>query len=327
MRRRDFLTLVGGGVAAWPVAARAQQQRGGIRVGVLMGYSENNETGRRYLRTFRDALSKLGWDNDRIVIDVRWGDTPDQIRASVAELVARRPDIIVASSAQVVSALHKAGATAPIVFANVPDPVGIGLVQSFAKPGGNTTGFANFEQSLASKWLEIIREVLPRATRIGVAYSPPNPAWRGRLGVMEASAGPLGLKLAPAATNDTAEIERVFAEFAHDAIDGVVVLPSIFATVHRKSLVAAAARHRVPAVYPFREFAVDGGLLSYGIDALDEYRGVAAYVDRILRGEKAGNLPVQLPTRFELVINLRAARELGLTVPPTFLARADEVIE
>jgi len=239
MRRRQFITLLGGAAAApsflWPLAARAQQPERIRRIGILLGYSENDSVAQSRVAAFREALAKLGWNEGRIHSDIRWSGTdPERMRADAIDLVARSPDIIMSSPAQVVLILQKVVQAIPIVFVNVPDPVAIGLVQSLAQPGGNSTGFTNFEHELAGKWLEGLKEITPRAVRIGVVYSPENPAWQGRLRVMEASAASLSVRLSLAATRDTAEIERVFDAFARDLVDGVVVFPSIFAAAHRK---------------------------------------------------------------------------------------------
>jgi putative ABC transport system substrate-binding protein len=329
MRRREFITLLGGAAAAWPLAARAQQPERMRRIGILMGYAESDPVAQARIAAFRQGLQELGWIEGRNVhFDYRWPAVdPERIRTHAAEIVGLVPDVIMASPAQVTLVLKEATKTLPIVFVNVPDPVDLGLVSSLARPGGNMTGFANFEHALAGKWLQILKEVTPSAMRIGIFYSSENPAWRGRLRVMEEAAPSLGVQLPPAGVSNAAEIEPTFASFVQEKIGALVVLPSIFAATHRERIVALAARHRLPAVYPFRYFAAAGGLIAYGIDANDQYRRAALYIDRILKGEKPADLPVQAPTKYELVINLKTAKALGLEVPPMLLARADEVIE
>jgi len=326
MRRREFITVFGSAAVTWPLAAHAEQRP--RRLGILFGYAENDPVARARLGAFHQALAKLGLGEGSIEIVTRWsGADPERIQADAAELVARVPDVIMASPAQVALALKKIDRTIPVVFANAPDPVNLGLVQSLSRPGGNITGFTNFEHTLAGKWLEVLKEIVPHAARIGVAYNPQNPAWQARLSQMERSAKSHAIRLSPAATRDAADIEPLFESFARDKIHGVVVLPSIFAAAHRGAIISATAHHRLPAVYAFRYFVADGGLLSYGIDATEHYRGAATYVDRILKGEKPADLPVQAPTKYELVINLKTAKALGIAVPPQLLARADEVIE
>jgi putative tryptophan/tyrosine transport system substrate-binding protein len=296
---------------------------------MLLGYLETDTVSQSRIAAFRETLARLGWGEGRADVEIRMAGTDaERMRAQATDLLARSPDVLVVSPAQVVLVVQKmVQPTMPIVFANVPDPVAIGLVQSLNRPGGNTTGFTNFEHALAGKWLEVLKEIVPRAVRVGVAYSPENPAWRGRLQLMEAVMSSLSVRLVPAPTPDAASIPAVFDGFVRDSVDGVVVLPSIFAAAHRKPIIEAAARTRLPAVYPFAYFAAEGGLVSYGIDVPDQFRGAASYVARILRGEKPADLPVQMPSRFELVINLRTAKALGLDVPLFMQQRADEVIE
>jgi putative tryptophan/tyrosine transport system substrate-binding protein len=329
MRRREFIAGLGAATAvSWSRAARAQQAGRRPRIGVQLGYSERDSVQRLRVATFREELNKLGLGEGRAETIIKWSGTdPDRMRTDAAELIAMSPDVLMASPAQVAMVLQKVSGTIPLVFSNVPDPVAIGLVQSLSHPGGHATGFSNFEHDLAGKWLQVLKEMAPRAARIGVIYSPQNPAWQPRLRVMQATAPALGLTLAPAATPGPADIGPVFEGFARGSVDGVVVLPSIFAAAHRKAIIEAAAATRLPAVYPFRYFAADGGLVAYGIDIAEQHRGAAAYVARILGGEKAGNLPVQLPSKFELVINRKTANALGLEVPTKLLFTADEVIE
>jgi putative ABC transport system substrate-binding protein len=254
------------------------------------------------------------------------GADADRIRADAAELARLAPDVILSAPSQPVVVLRKATPAIPIVFVNVPDPVALGLVASLARPGGNLTGFTSVEHELAGKWLELLKEITS-ADRIGVIYSPENPAWPGRLRVMQRVAPSLGVHLTPIGVRDEAEVERAFATFSRESHGGVVVLPAIFMTAHRRAIVASAQKHGLPTVYGFRFYVTSGGLASYGPDQTDPYRRAAGYIDRILKGEKPSDLPVQAPTKFELVINLKAARALSLTIPSSVLARADEVIE
>jgi putative ABC transport system substrate-binding protein len=329
MRRREFLGVLGGAAATWPLAARAQQTERMRRIGILMGYTENDSVAQARVAEFRRGLQELGWTEDRNVrFEYRWpGADPRRIRAHAAEIVELAPDVILSSPAQVTLELNRLTKSLPILFVNVPDPVDLGLVASLAHPGGNMTGFANFEHALAGKWLDILKQMIPSATNIGVFYSRENPAWRGRLRVIEEAAPSLGVRLTAIGVSEVAEVEGAFDSFAQQKIGALIVLPSIFAATHRAPIVALADRHRFPAIYPFRFFVADGGLLAYGIDLNDQFRRAASYVDRILKGEKPGDLPVQAPTKFELVINLKTAKNLGLDVPPTLLALADEVIE
>jgi putative ABC transport system substrate-binding protein len=274
-------------------------------------------------------LQKLGWiEGHNLQIDYHWpADDPDLIRREAAALVAQAPDVILSSPAQVTLVLKELTDRIPIVFANVPDPIGVGLVASLARPGGNITGFANFENELAGKWLDVLRDAAPTIRRVAVLYNANTPVWQGRLRVIEEAAPSLGVHVISSDAGSDAEIERAFDLFVHIGADAVVVLPSIFAVRHRQTIIKSAATHRLPAVYPFRFFATDGGLIAYGIDVNDSYARAATYVDRVLKGEKAADLPVQAPVKYELVINLKTATTLGLEIPATLLARADEVIE
>jgi putative ABC transport system substrate-binding protein len=332
MRRRDFVTMLGGAAAvssvSWPLAARAQQPRM-RRVGYLVGYPETDATAQARNAAFRRGLQELGWIEGRNVrIDPRFAGTdPARIETDAADLVGLAPDVIFASPAQVALALRKLTNSIPIVFANVPDAVGVGLVQSLAHPGGNVTGFTTYEPALAGKWVEVLKEMAPRVARIAVAYSPANPAWPSRLHVIESVAPAVSVKITPVPLHSDADILHALAAFADEPDGGLIVLPSIFMTTHRRTIIEAAGRHRLPAIYPFRYYAVEGGLLAYGIDGYDQFKQAAAYVDRILKGAKPADLPVQAPTKYELVINLKTAKALGLDIPPMLLARADEVIE
>jgi putative tryptophan/tyrosine transport system substrate-binding protein len=329
VRRREFITLLGGAVAAWPLAARAQQDGRMRRVGVLMHLAADDPEGQARIAAFTQGLQELRWTIGRNVrIDYRWaaGDA-ERGRKYAAELVALAPDVILAAGGAVVAPLLQATRAVPIVFAQTPDPVGAGFVASLARPGGNATGFTIFEFGMGGKWLELLKEIAPRVTRAAVLRDAALAAGTGQLGAIQSVAPSFGVELSPIDVRDAGEIERAVTAFARSPNDGLLVTGSALATVHRDLIVALAARHRLPAVYPARYFVTDGGLFSYGPDSMDPYRQVAGYVDRILKGEKPADLPVQAPTKYELVINLKTARALGLEVPPTLLARADEVIE
>jgi putative ABC transport system substrate-binding protein len=328
MRRREFITLLGGGVAAWPLAARAQLGERMRRIGVLMP-TANDAEGQTRFAGFRAGLEELGWREGRnIRIDIRWGSAdPERMRAFALELVGMAPDVILANGSPPVVALRQATATIPIVFTQVADPVGSGLVTNLARPGGNMTGFTNFEYGMAGKWLEFLKEIAPGVSQVAVLSSPENPNWLPFVRATEAIAARTGLALRMAPALDRTGIEYVMGALAGQPSTGLVVLPDPLTGVHRELIVTLAARNRLPAAYPFRFFVAAGGLLSYGINSAAQFRQAAAYVDRILRGEKPADLPVQAPTKFELVINLKTAKALGLDVPPMLLARADEVIE
>ena len=330
MQRREFITLLGGAAVAWPLAARAQQADRMRRVGVLWNRAADDPEGQARLAAFLQGLQELGWTDGRNMrIDYRWaaGDA-DRFRTYAAELVALAPDVILASASQSVAALLQTTRTVPIVFANVIDPVGAGFVARLARPGGNATGFTLFEYSLSGKWLELFKEIAPNLTRIAILRDTATSAGIGQFAVIQAMAPPsFGVELSPIDVRDAGEIERDVAAFARESNGGLIVTASSGAIVHRELIIMLAARHRLPAVYPFRYFVTSGGLISYGPDSTDQYRRAAGYVDRILKGEKAADLPVQAPTKYELAINLKTAKALGLTVPPSLLARADQVIE
>jgi putative tryptophan/tyrosine transport system substrate-binding protein len=330
MQRREFLTLVGGAAVAWPRAARAQQTDRMRRVGVLESRAADDREGQARLAVFAQGLQELGWTDGRNVrIDSRWaaGDA-GRYRTYAAELVALAPDVILASASASVTALQQTTRTVPIVFVNVIDPVGAGFVASLARPGGNSTGFTLFEYSLSGKWLELFKEIAPNLTRIAILRDPAIAAGIGQFAVIQAMAPPsFGVELSPIDERDGGEIERDIAAFARAPNGGLIVTASSGAVAYRELIITLAARHRLPAVYPFRYFVTSGGLISYGPDTTEQYRRAAGYVDRILKGQKAVDLPVQAPTKYELVINLKTAKALGLTVPPSLLARADQVIE
>jgi putative tryptophan/tyrosine transport system substrate-binding protein len=328
MKRREFISLLGGAAAAWPLAARAQQGERMRRIGVLMHLSENDPEAQRLVATFREGLAQLGWTEGRnLRIDNRWsaGDI-ERIRRYAAELVALGPDVILAYGGSVVGPLQQVSSTVPIVFVEVIDPVGAGFVTSLARPGGNATGFSLFEFGISGKWLELLKQISTGITKVVVIRQPSSPGGGGQLGAIQAVAPSFGVEVTPVGLRDAGEIERAVA-VAHDTKGGLIVTVSPLATVHRDLIVSLAARYRVPAVYPLRYFAASGGLISYGPDRLEPYRRAPGYVDRILKGEKPADLPVQAPTKYELVINLKTAKTLGLDLPPTLLARADEAIE
>src|SRR5262245_6217102 len=328
LKRRDFITVLGGS-AAWPLAARAQQGERLRRVGMLHTPAVDDPDGQARNAAFLQGLQQLGWiDGRNVRIDTRWsaGDA-DRIRSYVAEIVAFLPDVVVASGSATVGPLLQATRTVPIVFVNVPDPVGAGYVESLARPGSNATGFILFEYGISGKWLELLKQIAPGVTRVAVIRDPAITAGIGQFGAIQSVAPSLGLEVNPVNVRDTGEIERAVAAFARTPNGGVIVTGSALAVVRRHLIITLAARHKLPAVYFRREFVTDGGLISYGPDVIDQYRLAAGYVDRILKGEKPADLPVQQPTKYELVINLKTAKALGLTVPDTLLARADEVIE
>jgi putative ABC transport system substrate-binding protein len=329
MRRREFISLLGGAAAAWPLAARAQQTGPVRRIGVLMSLAADDPEMKARLAAFLQGLQELGWTDGRNVrIDTRStaGDA-ERIRRYAAELVALAPDVILAAGGQVVGGLLQATRTVPIVFTQTPDPVGAGFVASLARPGGNATGFTQFEYGISGKWLELLKEIAPRVTRAAVLRDPTIPEGIGQFAIIQAVAPSFGVELRTVDVRDAGEIERAVAAFALGSNGGLIVPASGMANVHRELIITLAARHRLPAVYPFRFYVTGGGLISYGPDSIDPHRRAAGYVDRILKGEKPADLPVQSPTKYELVLNLKTAKALGLDVPPTLLARADEVFE
>jgi len=328
MRRRDFIGVVVG-LAAWPIAARAQKREEIRRIGVLMNRSADDPQGQARLLAFRHALQQLGWsDGYNMRIETRWGeDDVERERKYAAELVALAPDVILASGSLSVAALQRVTHTLPIVFAAVSDPVGAGFVDTLSRPGGNTTGFMLFEYSLSGKWLELLKQVAPRVTQAGIVRVPNLPSAAAEFASLQAVARYIGVEITPLNIRDPGQIERAVAAFARSANNGLILPPSASGSVHRNLIITLAARYKLPAVYTYRFAVTEGGLISYGPDAVDQFRRAASYVDRILKGEKPGNLPVEVPTKYELVINLKAAEALGLEVPTTLLARADEIIE
>ena len=328
--RRAFITLIGGATAAWPLKARAQQVDRLQQVGALMGPAENDPEAQAEVAAFRQGLQKHGWTGRNIRIAYRWaaGDA-DRIRTFAKELVARQPDAIFAVSTPAVVALLDETRTIPIVFVRVADPVGSGLVSNLAKPDGNITGFSLFQPSLAGKWLQLLKEIMPSVARVTLMFNPTTTPGGGSdfLHFAEAAASSMGIKVQAARVHDAAEIERAIAAAASEANSGLINLPDVFLVVHRELTVELTARHRVPAIYQYRYFASSGGLMSYGPDVIDQYTKAAEYIDRILKGAKPTDLPVQWPTKYELVINLKTANALGLNVPQHLQQLADEVIE
>ncbi len=326
-RRREFVTLLAG-AAVWPVAARAQPERM-RRIGVLTGAAASDPEGQARLAAFLQGLQESGWSVGRNVrIDIRWSaGNADDTRKYALELAALAPDVIVSNGTPAAAALLEATRTVPVVFTVVADPVAAGFVASLARPGGNLTGFMNFEFAMGAKWLELLKEIAPGTTRAAVLRDAAASVGIGMFAAIQTAAPSLGMEVSPVSVRDVGEIERAVGTFAHSGNSGLVVTGSPLAVLHRDLIVTLAARHKLPAVYGNRLFVADGGLICYGPDFLDQTRRAATYVDRILKGEKPGDLPVQAPTKYELVINLKTAKALGIEVPAPLLARADEVIE
>jgi putative ABC transport system substrate-binding protein len=329
MRRREFIKLIAGAMAVWPFAVRAQQIKRTRRIGVLMPLSANDPEAQARVAAFLQGLQELGWSVGRnVTIDIRWSaDNNADARKYATELIALAPDVILASSTPAVAPLVQMTRTVPIVFTTVVDPVGSGFVDSLARPGGNITGFTLFEYSMSGKWLQLLKEIAPGVTRAAVLRDPTIASGPAQFAAIQAFAPSLGVELRPVDVRDEGEIERAIALFAQSPNSGLIVTGSPQASSHRDLIIALAARHRLPAVYSARFWTVGGGLISYAPDYLDQFRRAAAYVDRILKGEKPADMPVQAPTKFDLVINLKTAKALGLDVPHSLLARADEVIE
>jgi putative tryptophan/tyrosine transport system substrate-binding protein len=328
IQRREFVTGLAGVAVGWPIAARAQQSERVRHIGVLVAVADDPES-RGRIRAFVQALQELGWTEGRDVrIDTRWGGgDPDRFRRYAAELVALAPDVILVSGGSGMGPMLQATRTVPIVFVQVTDPVGAGFVDSLARPGGNATGFTHFEYGISAKWLELLKQIAPGVTRAAVLRDPAIASGVGQFAVIQSVAPPLGVELAPVNVRDAEEIERAVTAFARGSSGGLIVTASALAVVHRDLIIALAARHKLPAIFPFRFHAAGGGLISYGPETIDPHRRAAGYVDRILKGERPADLPVQAPTKYELVINLKTARLMGVDIPPTLLARADEVIE
>jgi len=328
IRRRKFLATLGG-AATWPLAARAQQPERMRRIGVLLPYAADDREGQVRLAAFQQALAELGWsDSGNVRIETRWGaGDPDRYRQYAAELVALAPDVVVAVTTAVAAALQRETRSVPIVFVQAADPVGAGVVASLARPGGNITGFTTFEYGISPKWLALLKEIAPHVTRAAVIRDPTVAVEHGLFGGIQSVASSLRVELNLIDARDIGQMERAVAAFAREPNGGQIVFATALALLHRDLIISLAARHRLPTVFTDRPFVTAGGLASYGPNRVEQYRPAAGYVDRILKGEKPADLPVQAPTKYELVINLRTAKTLGLEVPPTLLARADEVIE
>jgi putative ABC transport system substrate-binding protein len=329
MRRREFITLLGGTAAVWPLAARAQQQVRVRRIGVLMSLGEDDKESQVRLAAFIRALQDLGWTTGRdLHIDIRWGDDNIEVaHHSAAELVALVPDVIMVSGSAAASSLKKATTAVPIVFVQVAEPLGGSLVESFAKPDGNVTGFASIAYGVSARWLELLKEIAPGVTCVVVVRDPDSGAGAAQFAAIQSVAPSLGMELSPVGVREPSAIERAITALSGTSNGGLLVTTSTRASAHRELMLALAARYKLPAVYPFRFYVASGGLICYGVDWIDQYRRAAGYVDRILKGEKPGNLPVQTPVKYETVINLKTAKALGIDVPRTLLASADEVIE
>jgi ABC-type uncharacterized transport system substrate-binding protein len=330
MKRREFITLLGGAAVAWSLAARAQQGERMRRIGVLVAYAENDREGQAFVAAFREGLQKLGWTEGRNVrIETRWAAADvEAMQRFAKELVVQQPDLILTQNTPTTAAMLQQTRSIPIVFANVSDPIGSGFVVSFPMPGGNATGFVVTEPTMAGKWLELLKEIAPRVARVAMLFNPVSATYAEYwLNPFKAAAASSAVAAIPAPVRDTSELEAVVAALAREPNGGIVVMPDAFPNVHRAEIILLAARYRLPAVYPYRFFAELGGLLSYGNDQLDNFRRAASYADRILRGAKPSELPVQAPVKYELVVNLKTAKALGLDVPPLLQQRADEVIE
>jgi putative ABC transport system substrate-binding protein len=328
MRRREFITLVGGAAAAWPLIAQAEQGERVRRIGVLLPAAAENPEYQPWVGAFLQELSQLGWSIGRNVrIDTRWAATNADIRKYAAELVGLAPDVILAHGSNTVGQLLQATHIVPIVFPVIADPIAAGFVDSLARPGGNVTGFMLFENSISGKWLELLKQIAPGVTRVAVIVDPTIPTGPAEFSVIQSMAPSLRVEVTPINKRDASEIERALAALARDSNGGLIVTPGLPSTHNRDLIITLAARHKLPAVYYERFFVTAGGLVSYGPDRIEMYRRAAGYVDRILKGEKPADMPVQAPTKYQLVINLKTAKALGLAVPQSLLASADEVIE
>ena len=329
MKRREFLTYVGGAAVAWPLAARSQQADRIRRVGVLSSLTADDPEGQARVALFREALQGLGWTDGRnLQLDIRWsGGDAEGLRKNAADLAALAPDVILGAGNSSIGTLLQATRSVPVVFVTAADPVGAGFVDSLARPGGNATGFLAFDYSISAKWLELLKEVTPSLARVGVLRNPAVTAAIGQFAVIQAAAPSLRVEASALNVHDTSEIESVVAAFARGTNGGLIVTASVLAVRGRNLIIGLAAKYKLPTAYYGRHYVTAGGLIFYGPDWPDQYRRAAGYVDRILKGEKPADLPVQAPTKYELVVNLKTAKALGLAVPPSLLARADEVIE
>ena len=329
MRRREFITLLSGAASTWPFGARAQQSGQIRQIGVLFYWSSSNSEGQAGLAAFQKVLEQTGWTQAvNIRFDIRWSEeSSERERRFAAELVALAPDVILANATPSVLALQSITHTLPIVFVTVSDPVGAGIIKSLARPGGNVTGFMNFEYSLSGKWFELLRQIVPGLTRAAVLRDAGNPAAIGQFSAIQAAAQPLAIELKAVNVRDPDEIERALTDFARSPNSGVIVTPTGGQSLHRDLIVGLTAKLKLPAIYADPELAAAGGLIAYGPDRVDQFRRAAGYVDRILKGDKPGDLPVQAPTKYELVVNAKTAKALGLTIPSSLLSTADEVIE
>ena len=332
MRRRDFIVIAGSAAAAWPLSSLAQQSGRARRIGVLMGLVEGSPEAAKYLSTFQEALRGLGWTGrQNVQIEFRAAAHLEGMRSHAIELVSLGPEVIVTYTTPATNAVRQATRSVPILFVAVSDPIGTGFVESFSRPGGNITGFTNFEATVGSKWLELLREVAPSVKRVAMLFNPATANAGASGGIylqsIKTAAGVMGVELTVNPVSEPADIDAAFAALAGSPDGGFIVMPNVFTALHRDRIVAQAARFRIPTVYPLQHFVSAGGLMSYGIDYSDQFRLAASYADRILRGGKPADLPVQQPTKFELAINRKTANSLGLTIPATLLARVDEVIE
>jgi len=329
MRRREFITLLGGAAAAWPLVVWAQQPTGTRRIGLLMNFRSDEPEGQARVAAFMQGLQKLGWnEGDNVRTDIRWaGNDTERVRKYSEELIELNPDVILASGSQSVAALQRITRSVPIVFANVVDPVGAGYVASLARPGGNITGFTSFEYSIGGKWLELLKQIAPRVTRIAVIRDPAIAAGIGQFAAIQSAALSPAVELSVIDPRDVGELKRALDTFAGEPNGGLIVTASISASSRDELINSLALHHRVPAIHAFRYSILSGGLASYGPNTIDFFRRAATYIDRIVKGAKPSELPVQAPTKYELVINLKTAKTIGLEIPPTLLATADEVIE
>jgi putative ABC transport system substrate-binding protein len=329
MRRRDFIGVLGGAVAGWPHSVQGQQREPTRRIGVLSSLAADDPQSQRRMTTFVQSLQQHGWTEGRnVTIETRWGGgDSERLRRHAQELVSLSPNVILAVTVSSMTPLQQATRTVPIVFVQVTDAVGAGFVESLSRPGGNATGFSLSEYGFSAKWLGLLKQIAPRITRAGVLRDPSNPSGIGMLAAIQGAAAALNIEISPLGVRDVSEIERVIEAFAQKPNGGLVLVPTALTVINRQLIIDLAARHQLPAIHPYRYFAEAGGLMSYGADELDQYRLAAGYVDRILNGEKPADLPVQQPNKFELVVNLKTAKALGLTAPQTLLATADEVIE